>query len=95
MGSPNHLGTTQAGQLTPRRPPKDFSPPSVRVLSVLAIGSMIKDKSAGENVLRQSDLDWTIVHASMLTDGPASGSVEVLVSMGPDGACQTRFRART
>jgi uncharacterized protein YbjT (DUF2867 family) len=49
-----------------------------RLLTGLAIGGLIKDKSAGENVLRRSDLDWTIVYASVLTDGPASGSVAVL-----------------
>jgi uncharacterized protein YbjT (DUF2867 family) len=49
-----------------------------RLLSGLAIGPVIKDKTAGENVLRQSDLDWTIVYASLLTDGPATGSVAVL-----------------
>src|SRR5260370_42517671 len=46
------------------------------------MGSVIKDKSAGEQVLRQSDLDWTIIYASVLKDGPVSGSVEVL----PEGA---------
>jgi uncharacterized protein YbjT (DUF2867 family) len=49
-----------------------------RLLTRLAIGTVIKDHRAGENVLRQSDLDWTIAYASVLTDGPASGSVEVL-----------------
>lgn len=53
-----------------------------RLLTGIAMGSLIKDKNAGEKVLRQTDLDWTIVYASILTDGPASGSVAVL----PDGA---------
>jgi uncharacterized protein YbjT (DUF2867 family) len=52
--------------------------PVTRLLTGLAMGSMIKDKSAGEKALRDSDLDWTIVYASSLTDGPASGSVVVL-----------------
>jgi uncharacterized protein YbjT (DUF2867 family) len=42
------------------------------------MGSMIKDKSAGEKALRDSDLDWTIVYASGLTDGPGGGPVVVL-----------------
>jgi len=42
------------------------------------MGSMIKDKSAGEKALRESHLDWTIVYASGLTDGPAGGPVVVL-----------------
>ena len=53
-----------------------------RLLTGVAMGSLIKDKSAGEDVLRQSDLDWTIAYASILTDGPANGSVSVL----PEGA---------
>ena len=53
-----------------------------RLLTGLVMGSLIKDKSAGEQVLRQSDLAWTIVYASMLTDRPAGGSVAVL----PEGA---------
>ena len=53
-----------------------------RLLTAVAMGSVIKDKSAGEQLLRQSDLDWTIIYASLLKDGPVSGSVEVL----PEGA---------
>jgi uncharacterized protein YbjT (DUF2867 family) len=53
-----------------------------RLLTGVAMGSVIKDKSAGEQLLRQSDLDWTIIYASLLKDGPVSGSVEVL----PEGA---------
>jgi uncharacterized protein YbjT (DUF2867 family) len=54
----------------------------LRLLTGVAMGSVIKDKSAGELLLRQSDLDWTIIYASLLNDGPGSGSVEVL----PEGA---------
>jgi uncharacterized protein YbjT (DUF2867 family) len=46
-----------------------------RLLTGLAMSSMIKDKSAGEQVLRKSELDWTIAYASPLSDAPASGSV--------------------
>jgi len=53
-----------------------------RLLTRVAMGSLIKDKSAGEQVLRQSDLEWTIVYASVLTNRPADGSVAVL----PEGA---------
>jgi uncharacterized protein YbjT (DUF2867 family) len=49
-----------------------------RLLTGVAMGSTIKDKSAGEQLLRQSDLDWTIIYASLLKDGPVSGSVKVL-----------------
>jgi uncharacterized protein YbjT (DUF2867 family) len=53
-----------------------------RLLTGIAMGPLIKDKSAGEEILRRSELDWTIVYASLLTDGPADGSVTVI----PEGA---------
>jgi uncharacterized protein YbjT (DUF2867 family) len=53
-----------------------------RLLTGLGMGAMLRDKSAGEEMLRRSDLEWTIVYASLLTDGPADGSVAVL----PEGA---------
>jgi uncharacterized protein YbjT (DUF2867 family) len=53
-----------------------------RLLTGIGMGAMLKDKMAGEELLRQSDLDWTIVYASILSDGPAGGSVVVL----PPGA---------
>jgi uncharacterized protein YbjT (DUF2867 family) len=49
-----------------------------RLLTGLAMGSLIRDKRAGEQELRQSDLDWTIAYASTLTDAPARESVTVL-----------------
>jgi len=48
----------------------------------LAGTSKITDKQAGESLLRQSGLDWTIAYPGPLTDGPATGSVHAL----PDGA---------
>jgi hypothetical protein len=36
------------------------------------------DSLVVERVLRLSDLEWTIVYTSPLTEGPASGSVAVL-----------------
>jgi uncharacterized protein YbjT (DUF2867 family) len=61
---------------------RDRFNPVTRLLTGLAMGSMIKDKSAGENALRESDLDWTIVYASSLTDGPGGGHVAVLTETG-------------
>jgi uncharacterized protein YbjT (DUF2867 family) len=49
-----------------------------RLLTGIAMGGVINDKSVGEQLLRQSDLDWTIVYASVLSDGPATGSPVVL-----------------
>ena len=61
---------------------RDRLHPATRLLTGLAMGSMIKDKSAGEKALRESDLDWTIVYASFLSDGPAGGQVAVLTETG-------------
>jgi len=61
---------------------RDRFSPVTRFLTGLAMGSMIKDKSAGEKALRESNLDWTIVYASTLTDGPSGGDVAVLTETG-------------
>ena len=53
---------------------RDRMSPLLRLASGVAMGGLIKDKSAGEQLLRQSDLDWTIVYASTLGDGPATGA---------------------
>ena len=49
-----------------------------RLLTGIGMSAMLKDKGAGEEMLRRSDLDWTIVYASILSDGPATGSVAVV-----------------
>ena len=53
-----------------------FAAPA-RLLIKLTRGTTIDDKLAGEQLLRQSDLDWTIAYPSRLTDGPATGLVRV------------------
>ncbi len=64
-----------------------------RLLTGVAMGAMIKDKSAGELVLRGSDLEWTIVYASVLSDGPATGSVAVLPERAKRSMSQRISRA--
>jgi len=64
-----------------------------RLLTGIAMGPLIKDKSAGEEALRRSDLEWTIVYASILTDGPASGSVAVVPEGTKRGMSQKISRA--
>ena len=44
--------------------------PVSKLVTRMAMGSQIKDKTAGEEVLRASGLDWTIVYATVLTNGP-------------------------
>jgi uncharacterized protein YbjT (DUF2867 family) len=49
---------------------RDRLKPVSKLLTRTAMGSQIKDKTAGEEVLRASGLDWTIVYATKLTNGP-------------------------
>jgi uncharacterized protein YbjT (DUF2867 family) len=51
---------------------------AAKAMTGLAMGAVIKDKSAAEDLLRDSDLDWTVVHAVRLSNGPATGSAKVL-----------------
>ena len=51
---------------------RDRLAPVTRVVTGIAMGSQIEDKAAGEEVLRASNLDWTIVYATKLTNGPES-----------------------
>ncbi|MGW0948022.1 NAD(P)-dependent oxidoreductase [Streptomyces sp. NPDC002623] len=44
-----------------------------KAMAGLAMSAMVKDKTAAEDALRASDLDWTIVHAVRLTNGPTTG----------------------
>jgi uncharacterized protein YbjT (DUF2867 family) len=49
---------------------RDRLKPVSKLVTRMAMGSQIKDKTAGEEVLRASGLDWTIVYATLLTNGP-------------------------
>jgi uncharacterized protein YbjT (DUF2867 family) len=49
---------------------RDRLTPVNKLVTRMAMGSQIKDKAAGEEVLRASGLDWTIVYATVLTNGP-------------------------
>ena len=64
-----------------------------RLLTGIGMGAMLKDKSVGEEMLRRSDLEWTIVYASLLSNGPVSGSVVVLPEGAKRGLSQKISRA--
>jgi uncharacterized protein YbjT (DUF2867 family) len=49
---------------------RDRLKPVSKLVTRMAMGSQMKDKAAGEEVLRASGLDWTIVYATVLTNGP-------------------------
>ncbi len=48
--------------------------PANKLLTRMAMGGQIKDKTTGEEALRASGLDWTIVYATKLTNGPKTES---------------------
>jgi len=49
---------------------RDRLAPVTKVVTGIAMGSQIQHKLDGEEVLRASRLDWTIVYATKLTNGP-------------------------
>jgi uncharacterized protein YbjT (DUF2867 family) len=49
---------------------RDRLTPVSKLLTRMAMGRQVKDKAAGEEALRASGLDWTIVYATKLTNGP-------------------------
>lgn len=49
---------------------RDRLTPVSKLVTRMAMGSQVKDKAAGEDVLRASRLDWTIVYVTRLTNGP-------------------------
>ncbi|WP_427168746.1 NAD(P)-dependent oxidoreductase (plasmid) [Streptomyces sp. C1-1] len=49
-----------------------------KLMAGTAMAAMVKDKAAAEDSLRASDLDYTLVHAVRLTNGPATGTTEQL-----------------
>ncbi len=53
---------------------RDRLTPANKLLTRMAMGGQIKDKTTGEEALRASGLDWTIVYATKLTNGPKTES---------------------
>jgi uncharacterized protein YbjT (DUF2867 family) len=49
---------------------RDRLTPVGKLVTGLAMSAQIKDKAAGEEALRASGLDWTIVYPTKLTNGP-------------------------
>ena len=45
----------------------------VMKLASMAMKGVVADKTAGEALVKRSDIDWTIVYATRLTDEPRSG----------------------
>ena len=71
---------------------RDRLRPVSKLVTGIGMGSQIKDKAAGEEVLRASGLDWTIVYATKLTNGPKS-EPRVVPETEKVGMSQTISRA--
>jgi uncharacterized protein YbjT (DUF2867 family) len=56
---------------------RDRLKPAAKLISGMVMGAMIKDKTAGEQALRASGLDWTIVYPTVLTNGPMTAATVV------------------
>ncbi len=52
-----------------------------RILEPLLLHEMYKDKTRQEDVIRKSDLDWTIVRPAVLTNGPLTGSYRAVTNL--------------
>ena len=50
------------------------TPMMARLFARTLLRGIYADKTVGEALIRQSDLDWTIVHPTMLTDGERTGT---------------------
>lgn len=45
-----------------------------RLMYRLLLGDIYRDKNAGEDIVKTSGLNWTIIHPVMLTTGPKTGT---------------------
>jgi uncharacterized protein YbjT (DUF2867 family) len=71
---------------------RDRLTPVTRVVTGIAMSSQNKDKAAGEEILRASGLDWTIVYPTKLTNGPKT-EARVVPESEKVGASQQISRA--
>jgi uncharacterized protein YbjT (DUF2867 family) len=58
-------------------PTWQFTPLLPRLFIRTLLRDVYADKAAGEQVIRDSDLGWTIVYPAGLTNGPRNGAVRV------------------
>jgi putative NADH-flavin reductase len=68
------VSETGAGVRSPNDPPPGLGSRFMRGLMGLVAGDMLADAEHHADLIRQSDLDWTIVRAPRLTDGPHTGT---------------------
>lgn len=72
-----------AGKTGPRRVvmlsvARNYKPTLFIRLMARIMAGVVADRWAGEDSLKDSGLDWTIVYAAKLTDGPRTGRVRIV-----------------
>ena len=55
-----------------------FKARGIMKLARIVMKGIVADKEAGERLLKRSDLDWTIIYATRLTEASASGSYRIV-----------------
>jgi uncharacterized protein YbjT (DUF2867 family) len=92
VGAANQEGPDRIEMLSSFAVARERLKPVTKVVTRMAMGSQIKDKAAGEDVLRASGLDWTIVYPTKLTNGPKT-EARVVPDSEKVGMSQTISRA--
>ena len=57
---------------------RNYKPTLFIRLMARVMACVVADRWAGEDSLKNSSLDWTIVYAAKLTDGPRTGRVRIV-----------------
>ena len=70
------ISTTGVGVRDPQDQPKPVDHLMKGLLTLMA-GAVLRDSAANVDVIRSSNLDWTIVRFPRLTDGPHTGKYRV------------------
>ena len=61
-----------------------------RILIPLFMNDLYTDMKIMEDMFRASELDWTIVRASHLNDGPARGDIRISDGSNPRGGWKAK-----
>ena len=73
-----HSGVKRVAMLSTVAVAPNLRPTGPMRLLRFMMKGLLADKSSGEALLRRSDLDWTIVYATGLQDGPRTGNYRVV-----------------
>lgn len=71
----------------------NFQPNIIVRTALKVIGSVVRDFQSGENQLKGSNLDYTIVYATRLTNYPLDSNYRIVAESEPVGATDSISRA--